>query len=142
MAEANHGSVVAVHYTGKLGDGTIFDSSLDGEPLRFTIGEGKLIPGFEEAVVGMQPGESRSAEITAQDAYGPRDEKLVWEVDRDSLPENLEPETGQMLESINNDGGKQIVVISQVSESTITLDGNHPLAGKDLHFEIKLVEIF
>ncbi|MFQ5863858.1 MAG: peptidylprolyl isomerase [bacterium] len=141
MAQAKNGDTVRVHYTGKLVDGTVFDSSVDREPLEFKIGAGQLIPGFEQAVVGMKPGESISTNIAAYDAYGQHDEDLVWVVETSELPDDLEPEVGQHLESIQRDGRRITLLITEVSESTVTLDANHPLAGKDLVFDIELIEI-
>lgn len=141
MAQATHGDTVRVHYTGKLVDGTIFDSSIDREPLKFKIGDGRLIRGFEQAVVGMTPGESKSITIQPDDAYGQHNGDLVWVVDKHDLPADLEPEVGQQLQSIQSDGRKITVTISEVSESSVTIDANHPLAGQDLMFEIKLLEI-
>jgi len=141
MAKAKEGDTVKVHYTGKLEDGTVFDSSVDRDPLQFTIGEGRIIAGFEEAVVGMSPGESKTVEVPAEKAYGPHLEEMVQVVDRDQFPENLEPKVGDHLQI--RVAGDQIVVVrvTDVSESSVTLDANHPLAGKDLTFDIELVEI-
>jgi len=141
MTQAKLGDTVRVHYTGRLEDGTVFDTSLDREPLRFTIGEGWLIPGFEEAVIGMNPGESKTTVIPADQAYGPHYEEMVIEVDRDQFPEDLEPEVGQQLQILQSDGRAIIVTVTEVSESSVTLDANHPLAGKDLTFDIQLMEI-
>ncbi len=141
MAQAKQGDTVRVHYTGKLVDGTVFDSSIDREPLEFKIGEGRLIPAFEKAVVGMKPGESISTNIPADEAYGQHSEELVWEVEKDRLPEDLEPEVGQHLQSVQRDGRVITFLVTEVSESSVTLDANHPLAGKDLVFDIELIEI-
>ncbi len=141
MAEAKHGDTVKVHYTGKLEDGTVFDTSVDHDPLQFTIGEGQIIPGFEQAVVGMNPGESKTIKVTADDAYGLHHEEMVLVVDRNQLPADLNPEVGQQLQSRQPDGQTIVVTVTDVSESSVTLDANHPLAGKDLTFEIQLVEI-
>ncbi|RMF56605.1 MAG: peptidylprolyl isomerase [Calditrichaeota bacterium] len=141
MGQAKTGDTVKVHYTGKLVDGTIFDSSENRAPLEFTIGDGQLIPGFEQAVIGMQPGETVTVTIAADDAYGQYNPVLVQEIGRDMLPEDLEPQVGQQLEATQGDGGRLIVTITEVSDDTITIDANHPLAGKDLVFDIQLVEI-
>jgi len=141
MAPAKRGDKVKVHYTGKLTDGSIFDSSRDREPLEFTIGEGSLIGGFEEAVVGMAAGESKTQSIPAAQAYGPRFEQLVVEVDRQHIPQDLELSVGLQLGITGKDGKTTSVWVSDVSENKVKLDGNHPLAGKDLVFEIQLVEI-
>ena len=138
--QAQIGDTVKVHYTGTLDDGTVFDSSLERDPLEFTIGEGKLIPGFEEAVIGMSEGESKTVEIPADKAY-PYNEELVFVVDRDQLQPDLQPEVGQQLQFQREDGQIVIFTVIDVSELSVTLDGNHPLAGEDLTFEIQLVEI-
>jgi peptidylprolyl isomerase len=141
MAAAGIGDTVKVHYTGRLEDGTEFDSSHDGSPLEFTIGSGQIVPGFEEAVVGMQPGESKSASIPPEKAYGPYRDELTVEVKRSDLPSDLDPEVGQRLQLENRDGKLLVVLVTDVNESCIRLDANHPLAGKDLVFEISLVEV-
>ncbi|HDI52273.1 peptidylprolyl isomerase [candidate division KSB1 bacterium] len=141
MAAAKRGDTVKVHYTGKLEDGTIFDSSADREPLQFTIGEELLIPGFEEAIIGMSPGETKTAVVSADQAYGPYREEMVLEVDRTQLPPELEPEIGQQLQMQQPDGQVVLIKIVDVSDSVVKLDANHPLAGKDLTFDIQLLEI-
>ncbi len=141
MAQAKRGNVVKVHYVGMFEDGMIFDTSREREPLPFTIGEGEVIPGFEEAVVGMNPGESKKVVLSAENAYGPRHEEMVLMVDRQNLPEGLEPEVGQQYQIPQSDGQSIIVTVTETSESSVTLDGNHPLAGKELTFEIELIEI-
>jgi len=141
MARAKYGDTVKVHYTGRLDDGTVFDASINGEPLQFTIGSGQIIPGFEQAVVGMNPGESKTVKIPAEDAYGQRREDLIIEVEKSQLPEGLKPEVGLQLQSRQPDGRIVVLTIADITESHVTLDANHPLAGKDLTFEIQLVEI-
>jgi FKBP-type peptidyl-prolyl cis-trans isomerase 2 len=141
MATAEKGSTVKVHYTGKLEDGTIFDSSKERAPLEFTIGEGTVIPGFEAAVIGMQPGESKSATLPPEDAYGERRSDRLLTVDREQLPDDMDPEVGQQLELKQPDGRKVPVTVARVSDSDVTLDANHPLAGRELAFEMELVEI-
>lgn len=141
MAQAKNGDAVKVHYTGKLDDGTVFDTSVNRDPLQFTIGKGQLIPGFEQAVVGMRPGDSTTTIIQANEAYGPHREELVMVVERNQLPADLKPEVGQQLQLNRPDGQTFVVTVSDVSESTITLDANHVLAGKDLTFDIQLTEI-
>ena len=138
---ANDGDTVKVHYTGTLEDGTVFDTSRGREPLEFTLGEGTIIPGFEETVKGMQVGQTKTVTIPAEEAYGPHRDELVMVIERDKLPEGLNPAIGQQLEMQQADGGTAVVVVTDVSETTITIDANHPLAGKDLTFEIELVEI-
>ena len=141
MAQAKNGDTVAVHYTGKLVDGSVFDSSIDRDPLEFTIGEGQVIPGFEEAVLDMGLNETKTVTIPANKAYGPYHEDLVTVADRDQLPADLKPEIGQQLQGRQPDGQVVVVTVIGVSESNVTLDANHPLAGKDLTFEIQLVAI-
>ncbi len=142
MPDAKQGDMVKVHYTGKLKDGKVFDSSEQREPLEFKIGEGQVIPGFEQAVVGMSPGESKSAEITSDQAYGPHRQELVQEVQRDQLPDELESQKGQYLQATRPQDGQKInLLVTDVNDNSVTLDANHPLAGEDLTFDIRLVEI-
>lgn len=141
MVQAKQGDTVKVHYTGKLEDGTVFDTSINRDPLQFTIGEGQIIPGFEQAVVGMNPGESKTTKVPADKAYGPRRDKMILMVDRDQLPAKLHPEIGQQLESHQANGRTIVLTVIDVSESSVKLDANHPLAGEDLIFEIRLVKI-
>ena len=141
MAQAKIGDTVKVHYTGKFGDGMVFDTSIDDEPLEFRIGESQVIPGFEEAVVGMNPGESKTVNIPVDKAYGPHRDDLVQVVDRKQLPTSLKPEIGQPLEGRQPDGEIVVATVIDVTESRVTLDANHPLAGKSLTFEIQLIEI-
>jgi len=141
MAQAKSGDTVKVHYTGKLDDGTIFDSSQDRDPLEFKIGEGQIIPGFEQAVVGMNPGENKTATIPVDEAYGPRRDEMVMDVEKEQFPEHITPEVGQKLQMKRSDGQIIMVTITDISEAKVTLDANHPLAGKDLTFDIQLVEI-
>lgn len=138
---AKNGDTVKVHYTGKLEDGTVFDSSEGREPLEFTVGEHEVIPGFEEAIVGMNQSESKTVKVPADAAYGPRIEEMVLKVERSRLPQDFEPQVGQQLQMRRSDGRTIIVTVNGVSESDVTLDANHPLAGKDLIFDIELVEI-
>ena len=138
---AQEGDHVKVHYTGKLSDGTTFDSSVDREPLEGNIGQKQVIPGFEKALVGMRPGETKTVTIPVDEAYGPRREELVQTVDREKMPEDRELKVGDMLFSQLPDGRRLPVKITEVTETTVTLDANHPLAGKDLTFELEMVEI-
>lgn len=141
MEEAGSGDTVRVDYTGKLTDGTVFDSSSGKDPLRFTIGEGEVISGFEEAVVGMNPGEEKTATIAADEAYGPRREEMIFDVERSQFPEDLDPEVGERLQVKQDTGESFEVTVADVAESTVKLDANHPLAGQDLTFDIELREI-
>jgi len=140
-AMANDGDTVEVHYKGTLEDGTVFDTFRGREPLEFTLGEGTIIPGFEENVKGMQVGQTKTVALPAEEAYGPRRDELVMVIERDKLPEGLNPAIGQQLQMQQADGGTAIVIVTDVSETTITIDANHPLVGKDLTFEIELLEI-
>ena len=141
MAKAKKGDTVKVHYTGKLDDGEVFDTSTNSEPVEFKIGEEKIIDGFEQAVLGMQVGESTTVKIPSDKAYGEYKDEMVLEVGRDQLPPDLDPEVGQKLQLTQADDKMIIVTVTEVSESKVTLDANHPLAGKNLNFEIELVEI-
>ncbi len=141
MADAKTGDTVKVHYTGKLEDGTVFDSSVEREPLEFKIGEGRIIPGFEKAVIGMSPGERKSQTVPCDAAYGPRNEELVQLVERSAIPESIVLKEGRQLQVSQPTGQALLVTIAEVSEETVTLDANHRLAGKDLVFDIELVEI-
>ncbi|MCX6008591.1 MAG: peptidylprolyl isomerase [Chloroflexi bacterium] len=140
-AQAKNGDVVQVDYTGKLADGTVFDTSVGREPLEFTLGAGQMITGFEKAVLGMKVGEKKTVTIPADEAYGPRRDDLVGELPREKLPSGLTPEVGQQLQMTRPDGGTIIATITNVSDNTVTIDANPPLAGKDLTFEIELVKI-
>lgn len=141
MAKAKIGDRVKVHYTGKLEDGTVFDSSLEGEPLEFTIGSGEIIPGFEDEIIGMEEGEKKTFTIPTDKAYGPHREELMLTVGRDEFPPDIQPSEGQQLQLRQPDGRVFYVVVIEVNEKTVTLDANHPLAGKDLTFDVELVEI-
>jgi FKBP-type peptidyl-prolyl cis-trans isomerase 2 len=141
MSQAKTGDTVTVQYTGTLEDGTVFDSSENRDPLTFTIGSGDLIPGFEKAVVGMEPGETRTATFAPDEAYGERSDELVFSIPRDQLPEEVDPEVGDRLEAKDPDGNRFAVSVAALDGDTVTLDANHPLAGRDLTFEIELVEI-
>ncbi len=141
MAEAQKGDTVHIHYTGRLDDGTVFDTSENRDPLGFVLGEGKVIPGFEAAVQGMAEGEQKTATIESEQAYGPRRDELLLEVERERMPDDLEPEVGQPLQMQTADGQTVQVTIVKVEEEQVVLDANHPLAGKDLTFDIELVKI-
>jgi peptidylprolyl isomerase len=141
MTQAKNGDQVQVHYTGKFSDGTVFDSSADSDPLSFTLGEGKIIEGFENAIHGMKTGEKKTVMIPPEKGYGSRNDEMVIEVPLDQLPKNLDPQEGQQLQLTNQDNQPIVVVITKVSEESITLDGNPPLAGRDLTFDLELVTI-
>lgn len=141
MVTASAGDVVQVHYTGRLEDGTVFDSSTGRQPLQVTLGAHEVIRGFEEALLGMEPGESKTVTIPADEAYGPWREELSHKVDRGMLPPTVEPEAGQRLQATNRMGQTMALTVVEVDEDTVTLDGNHPLAGEDLTFDLELVSV-
>lgn len=169
MAQAKSGDKVKVHYTGTLADGSVFDSSetsveelsnnhgcgcgnKQGEdgcgcgdqnegPMEFVIGSGQLIPKFEAAVIGLEPGQSTTVSISADDAYGQRVEEMVAVIERSEIPPEINPEPGHQMEVLLEDGSPLPVLVTEVTDTTITLDANHPLAGRDLTFAIRLVEI-
>lgn len=169
MAQAKTGDKVKVHYTGTLEDGSVFDSSEEtieqpddhscgcsgksnvdkgcgcgsraSAPMEFVIGAGQLIPKFEAAVIGLEPGGSITVTIPAEDAYGERAEEMMAVIERSEIPAEINPEPGQQMEVILEDGSPLPVLVTEVTDTTITLDGNHPLAGRDLTFFIRLIEI-
>jgi peptidylprolyl isomerase len=138
---AQKGDKVKVHYTGTLKDGTVFDSSVDREPLAFTVGAGQMIQGFDAAVVGMKVGQTKKVTIPAAQAYGERQEGAVQVVAKTDLPPTMTPKVGDILVASAADGSSMNVKVIAVTDTTITVDGNHELAGQDLTFEIKMVEI-
>ncbi|WP_045222336.1 FKBP-type peptidyl-prolyl cis-trans isomerase [Desulfonatronum thioautotrophicum] len=140
MTQAQTGNQIKVHYTGRLDSGQVFDSSADREPLEFTLGQGQLIPGFEAAVTGMQAGDKKTVTIPAEDAYGPRQDELLFSVERSQLPDHIQPEVGQQLQ-VNQEGQTAVVTISELTDTTMTLDANHPLAGENLTFDLEVVEV-
>lgn len=166
MAQAKSGDRVKVHYTGTLEDGSVFDSSESPalelsndhccgkneesgcgcsghaeEPMEFVIGAGQLIPKFESAVIGLEPGQSISVHIPADDAYGQYADEMVAVIERSEIPADINPEPGHQMEVILENGSPMPVLVTEVTDTTITLDANHPLAGRDLTFDIRLVEI-
>jgi peptidylprolyl isomerase len=141
MAQAQFGNTVKVNYTVKLGDGTVFDSTKDHEPFTFTIGLGSVIAGFEKGIMGMSTGESKTVKVTVEDAYGPYYKELIKEVDREKFPEDFKFEVGQHLELPGGDGQTALVTVLGVSEKSVILDTNHPLAGKELTIDIELLEV-
>jgi len=141
MTQAKSGDTVKVRYTGKLDDGNVFDASGSRAPLKLIIGENRVIPAFEQAIIGMQPGESKTIKIPADEAFGPYREELVQTVDQSAFSADLEPKVGQRLKATNVAGRSVAVTVTEVSESTVTIDANHLLAGEDLMFDIELVEI-
>ena len=141
MSEARSGDFVHVHYTGKLADGSVFDSSEGRDPLTFQLGKGQVVPGFDRAVTGMAVGETKTETLATEDAYGPRLDHLVFTIPRENLPVGYDPQVGEMLGMETKDGRQMDVVVTHSDESIVRVDANHPLAGKDLTFEIELVKI-
>ncbi len=141
MTTAKSGDTVRIHYTGTLDDGTEFDSSAGREPLEFALGDGQVIPGFNEAVDGMTVGQSKSVRILPEQAYGERHDQLVQDVPKSALPDEIEPAVGMQLQSRSPEGHVMNLVVTGVAGDTVTVDGNHPLAGQALTFSIELVEI-
>jgi peptidylprolyl isomerase len=141
MARAKMGDKVRVRYRGYLNDGTMFDSSSEMEPLEFTIGEEVVIPGFEQAVIGMREGDTKGISISPEDGFGPRRKDLILIVNRSHIPSYINPHLGMNLEIRSYSGGTASVTITDIKDETITLDGNHELAGKELNFKIELIEI-
>lgn len=141
MTQAKTGDTVKIHYSGTLHDGTTFDSSAGRDPIEFAVGAGAVIPGFDKAVEGMTVGESKSITIPPEEAYGPHHEQLVQEVPADALPDGLTPELGMQLQGTRGDGETVLFTVTGIADDAITVDGNHPLAGHALNFEIELIEI-
>ena len=139
--KAKVGDTVQVNYTGKLADGSVFDSSIGKQPLEVVLGKGQVIPGFEKAILGMKVGDNKTVTISASDAYGPSHKELIFEVPKENLPAGVAPQVGQQLRGSKADGTTMVATITKISDKTVTLDGNVPLAGKDLTFEIGLVKI-
>ncbi len=141
MSQAKNGDSVKIHYKGTLEDGTVFDSSEGRDPLGFTIGSGQVIPGFEEAVMGMSIGDSKSVTIPADKAYGQRKKELVMPIPRNQVPADINPEVGQRLQMSGPNGEPVIVTVAEVTDDNVMLDANPPLAGLDLTFAIEMVDI-
>lgn len=141
MQQAKRGDTVSVHYKGTLDDGTVFDSSEGGDPISFTIGGGEVIAGFETAVEGMSIGDEKTQRIDSEDAYGPHRDELIFRVPREQMPDGSEVEVGDVLRIGFPDGSTAAVQVAQMDDASLTLDANHPLAGKDLTFELRLVAI-
>ena len=146
MAQAKAGDTVRVHYEGQLSDGTIFDSSLEREPIEFILGQDTVIPGFEQAVIGMEVGESKDVSIPPEDGFGDYSEDLVVNIEKTMLPPDINPELGMQLEVSSEEASSEeetprIFTIADIAEDSITLDGNHPLAGAEIAFKIELLEI-
>ncbi|MCM5662961.1 FKBP-type peptidyl-prolyl cis-trans isomerase [Galbibacter mesophilus] len=141
MSQVKENDTVKVHYTGKLEDGQVFDSSLEREPLEFTLGQGQLIPGFENGILNMSVNEKKTINIPSSEAYGDVREELFQEIPKSELPENIEPQKGMGLVSRTPEGREIQLVVADVKNESIVVDANHPLAGKDLTFDIEVLEI-
>jgi peptidylprolyl isomerase len=141
MRQAKQGDTVRIHYTGTLDNGTQFDSSLDSDPLEFTLGENTVIPGFETGVEGMQVGEQKKIHIPVEAAYGHRNEALIEEVPLMHFPDDLTLEVGMHLQAQSPNGEQFNVIVTDLSQQNATIDANHPLAGEALNFDLELLEI-
>ena len=141
MSKIKDGDTVSVHYTGTLASGEVFDSSVERDPLKFTLGKGQLIPGFEQAIMGLSVGEKATTNIPSLEAYGEHNPEMVIGVPVNQLPPELDAQVGMQLQLNQPDGQAIPVQITQIEGETVTIDANHPLAGKDLNFDIEVVEI-
>jgi len=141
MTQAKSGDTVRIHYTGKLTDGTQFDSSEGRDPLEFALGAGAIIPGLEQAIIGMAVGDANTVTIAAADAYGPRHPEAVQTVERSQIPDHVELSVGGQLQAQAPSGQQLLLTVIELTEETVTLDANHPLAGEDLVFNVELVAI-
>lgn len=141
MSKAKNGDVVKVHYTGKLEDGSVFDSSLERDPLQFTLGAGQMIKGFEAAVLGMEIGEEKVARLSPADAYGEVNENMIFPIKKANIPNEIQIAMGMQLNAQTNQGQPIQVTVVDIQDDQIMVDANHPLAGKELIFELKLVEV-
>ena len=141
MVKAKTGDNVKVHYVGSFPEGEVFDTSANRDPLEFQVGSGQVIQGFEDAVIGMEPGEKNIIELVSDKAYGPHIPEMVAIVNKSDFPAHLDPKVGDKLQAPQDDGRVIVVTVTQADEDSVTVDANHPLAGKDLNFEIHLVKI-
>ncbi|MDP1809239.1 MAG: peptidylprolyl isomerase [Actinomycetota bacterium] len=141
MTPAKQGDTVQTHYIGKLDDGTVFHSSEGNEPLEFIIGTGQVIPGYEQGVVGMDLGESKTITIPVNEAYGPRRDDMILVLGREEFPPEMDPKVGEKLEMHQPDGAVALVTVLKTSPESVTIDANHPLAGHALVFDVKLVGV-
>jgi FKBP-type peptidyl-prolyl cis-trans isomerase 2 len=138
---AEAGNKVKVHYTGTLDGGEVFDSSRNTDPLEFELGAGQVIPGFDQAVTGMEVGETKQVRIPEDEAYGPYNPEMVFTTDKSQFDDGVDPQVGQQFQAQTPDGQPMFLVVKEVSEAGIVMDANHPMAGKDLNFDLELVEI-
>jgi peptidylprolyl isomerase len=141
MSQAAAGKTVRFHYTGSLADGTVFDSSMERDPLEVTLGAGQIIPGVDQALTGMAPGEDKKVTLPAEEAYGPHRDELIHEVGRERLSPEMKVDVGDRLEGTDASGRRLQLMVVDVNDQSVKLDANHPLAGEDLTFELKLVEV-
>ncbi|MCK5228238.1 MAG: FKBP-type peptidyl-prolyl cis-trans isomerase [Desulfobulbaceae bacterium] len=141
MTQAKSGDTVQIHYVGRLDDDTVFDSSEGKTPLEFELGSDEVIQGFNDAVIGMSIGEKKTTTIPAEKAYGPHQKEMVMELGHDQFPPEIVPEIGQKIQLTQPDGQEITVIVTTMNDTNVTLDANPPLAGKDLSFDIELVEI-
>ncbi|MGC9435269.1 MAG: FKBP-type peptidyl-prolyl cis-trans isomerase [Methanomicrobiales archaeon] len=142
MTVAQEGDTVRVHYTGKFEDGTVFGSSLDeDEPLEITVGAGAVIPGVDAALAGMEEGETKTITVSPDEGFGERRDGLVQAIDREQIPEEIEPEVGQQLSVQLQNGETITMTVTDMDENSVTLDANHPLAGHTLTFDLQMIEV-
>ena len=141
MNQVKENNTVKVNYTGKLADGQVFDSSEGKEPIEFTLGQGQLIPGFEKGLIDMKLNEKKTITVTKEEAYGDVNKDLIQEVKKTELPQDMTPEVGMGLVSKSPDGQEMNLMVVEVKEESIVIDGNHPLAGKELVFDLEVIEI-
>ena len=141
MTQAKSGDTVLVHYAGRLNDDSVFDTSEGRDPLTFQLGKGQVVPGFDKAVAGMEVGGKKTVTIPSDEAYGPRIDQLTFTAPRENLPQGYDPQVGEMMGLETRDGRQMEVVITHVDDNSVKMDGNHPLAGQDLTFDIELVKI-
>ncbi|MFO7578041.1 MAG: peptidylprolyl isomerase [Pelovirga sp.] len=141
MTAVATGSKIKVHYTGTFDDGVVFDSSRQAEPFEFEVGSGQVIPGFDNAVIGMKAGESRQVRLEEEEAYGPYNEEMVFDADPSQFEAGLTPEVGQQFQTQMEDGTPLLLRVKAISDGKITLDANHPMAGKALNFDLEIVEV-
>jgi len=141
MTEIKNGDVVRIHYTGKFTDGTPFDSSDGREPLEFKMGAGQIIPGLERSIEGMDVGDKETVTVPAADAYGPRDDAQVQAIPRTAIPDGVDVDVGSRLQANTADGRTVNLTVVDLDDSSVTVDANHPLAGRDLVFDIEIIDV-